>query len=570
MADWLRRLCSRLGSMALIGFFFLPLALVAILANLPFDPYKDKSVLRNHIPPLFHPMREDFTCRHEADVLPPIDAQADAWLQEALALENRDIPRAERDYKRIIELTQAAAERKHWQAMLNLVNLRLEKRGASWGLLPYSQEQAVREVEAAMALGIPAAFDKMGYFYEHSIGVEADISAAYAFYQMAAEMGHPPAMTFLADKMTLVSPDPDQPNRWANVPVATEMLECAFSQGYGPAAYELHFLQKRPATPEANARALKTLHEGVKMGNRNCASSLDIQFSGRLWFGTENDLVGTIDTIRAERYQVLARHLDWYGPRVKFPNLDKVVPLPPAELPVWDGKRESLVEAAKAVVVLPAPPPPHPGTRKTGRAHVPEGHTLRSEPISSTAGYMARAFYAGYYQPAMPIAGDWHFVNRIEPQRYERSEMLASFAALHPQHPVPEIYHTPWHGLKPAERAALVWNYLGEAVPLAVPETPQRVRHRLAREIARPRQIERCMGDQPCPSAGIWHAQLDPGHALAKVFNGWARQAYVAQGDAFPTPGAWHLAIEAKAVHWDRLEAGSERNASGIEMARRG
>ena len=39
----------------------------------------------------FDPHRQDFVCKHEADLVPPIDAQAEAWFQEGLRLTSRDL-----------------------------------------------------------------------------------------------------------------------------------------------------------------------------------------------------------------------------------------------------------------------------------------------------------------------------------------------------------------------------------------------------------------------------------------------------------------------------------------------
>ena len=68
---------------------------------------------------------------------------------------------------------------------------------------------------------------------------------AYAFWQEAARMGSPEALTFLGKKMLL---NKDEPNgsRWANAAVGEKMLECAYSQGYGQAAYELSFIYSIP------------------------------------------------------------------------------------------------------------------------------------------------------------------------------------------------------------------------------------------------------------------------------------------------------------------------------------
>lgn len=39
--------------------------------------------------------------------------------------------------------------------------------------------------------------------------------------------------------------------------------------------------------------------------------------------------------------------LEFYQGRLKLPNLDEVLPLPPAPLPAWDGNVQTLIDAAK-------------------------------------------------------------------------------------------------------------------------------------------------------------------------------------------------------------------------------
>ena len=49
------------------------------------------------------------------------------------------------------------------------------------------------------------------------------------------------------------------------------------------------------------------------------------------------------DAERQLRYKKIARFLSGYDyPSSKVPDLDKIVPLPPAKLPKWDGKIEFL------------------------------------------------------------------------------------------------------------------------------------------------------------------------------------------------------------------------------------
>ena len=128
------------------------------------------------------------------------------------------------------------------------------------------------------------------------------------------------------------------------------MLECGFAQGNGTAAYQLGgtIVGNRPELDEDNLRALQVLHEGVKFGSAKSASYLFAAFEDA------TPLVGNMaDKPRAERYSTLAAALR-YDPDLRLPNLDKVLPLPPAKLPPWDGSKQSLIEAARAT---PAPTP---------------------------------------------------------------------------------------------------------------------------------------------------------------------------------------------------------------------
>lgn len=58
-----------------------------------------------------------------------------------------------------------------------------------------------------------------------------------------------------------------------------------------------------------------------------------------------NMLAPYIDKARGERYRMLSNALG-FNPNRHFPNLDKILPLPPADLPPWDGQRDSLLDAA--------------------------------------------------------------------------------------------------------------------------------------------------------------------------------------------------------------------------------
>jgi hypothetical protein len=322
------------------------------------DQYKATQALpRNEKLPLFNPHRPSFTCQIEATKVPPIDAQAELWFQEAQSLDDPDAWGEDRDYKKIVQLTRQAAERHHWKAMLNLASLYLENRDP-----PHGESEALLLVERAMRLGVPAGYDRMGTFYMNGTGVPRDVTKAHAFWQKAAELGNPLAMAYLGD---MISATWDSPNDgfWANIPIATTMLDCALLQGYGPAALTLARLRGSPRatdgkisgaqTSEDKASSMLILQKGVKFGCNDCARRLSVQF------GNPHDLadmlVPHLDEARSERYAVLHNALE-LNPLLRFPNLDKVLPLPPAPLSAWDGDKQTLIDTAKGVTNRPSEP----------------------------------------------------------------------------------------------------------------------------------------------------------------------------------------------------------------------
>ncbi len=310
----------------------------------------------------------------------------------------------------------------------------------------------------------------------------------------------------------------------------------------------------RVDTPD-NTKALWYYHQGVKFGSQECASVLERAFArGPLYSAAPN-----IDPAREKRYQeisnILSLDLD-----ARFPNLDKVVPLPPAELPYWDGSRKTLIDAAKGVIPLPPPPKPHPGTTKTGRAHVPEGHTL-GEPRYFIQGHIAKADADGFWQPRL-IAdlalGSAAFVNQIDPQRYLRGEALESYAELNTSN-----MRTRWRALSRPQLDGLMWQYLGEAIPIAPRGQPLLTRLGLARAVE-PVEALRCNGLRPCPKTGIWAASVVAEHPLARSFNRWERQAYVQEGQSFPDPKTSHLEIDAQDVRWTFMGEANRVSTNGL------
>ncbi|MDR8401786.1 type VI secretion system baseplate subunit TssF [Paraburkholderia sp. USG1] len=221
---------------------------------------------------------------------------------------------------------------------------------------------------------------------------------------------------------------------WANVPVATKMLECAVAQGYGDAAYELAFLYADPGTPEAKFRALKLLQEGAKLGSAKCADKLSVQFNG-FELANGGSLVGHVDEARADRYSKVGDILKWYEGTLKLPNLDKVLPLPPAALPKWDGDVKTLIDAAKAVTPPPPTSPAHPSQSEPHAALTKAGLLRqladRPEPLRCNGGLKCpqSGIWEARVATAHPLAA---LYNRWDRQAFVEKE--ASFPDPRQQH----------------------------------------------------------------------------------------------------------------------------------------
>ncbi|MFL9876724.1 DUF6396 domain-containing protein [Paraburkholderia megapolitana] len=490
---------------------------------------------------LFNPHRKDFTCVYQAQKVPALDPQAEMWFQQALALDDPNAVKI--DYSKMYQLYLQAADRGHWKAMLNLASLIL---GDDPGVPEHDPEAAIRWVEKAMKLGVPDAYDRMGVYHLNGVVKGGNATSAYAFFEHAADMGSPSAMTFLGEKLDGTYDDPDG-EFWGNLPVAVKMLECAFAQGYGPAAYELAFIYKRPNTSEAKSRALQTLQEGVKLGCDQCANNLSVEFNG-MYLTDGTNIVGHIDKARAQRYRKISDILKLYGGRLKLPNLDKVLPLPPAPLPKWDGNAQTLIDAAKGVT---PPPAQQQGAALQGREFIPQGHGV--SPLSeSTIAVAANqivprdGYWLALYGSPSADRAQLLPARKGTPERYQAGERF-------------EASSFDWLTVDQVQ-----WHYLGEAHALP-PQREDFLRHMIdagfLREVPQPSSPVRCNGQQRCTQSGIWEGRVAGDHQMAILYNRWDQQAFVEKGQAFPKPGERFLDIAISDVRWTYL--GSPNAESG-------
>ena len=170
-------------------------------------------------------------------------------------------------------------------------------------------------------------------YIEDGYGVSAPPDSELAFLRKAADMGNREAQYTLGQ---MISNLDDEETREFRLKLMMKLYRCASEQGQGNASYWLGmFLPDYHKYDEA----VRAYHQGVKNGNYLSAFILSNAFKAGKEKGNNDFLDVETDEERARRYGIIDSYLstyDFMSPTV--PDLDDIVPLPPAPLPEWDGK----------------------------------------------------------------------------------------------------------------------------------------------------------------------------------------------------------------------------------------
>jgi len=285
-----------------------------------------------------------FTCAYEKDKIPPRDPEADQLYQHARWLAKNNILKEDPSvYPGIERLIRIATAYGHDKANLELRQM--------IGKGQADSDDPVKETldltEDLIQRGIPGGYYDMGRYLENGYGVKEDPELALKYYRKSADLGSPEGQYLVGDKLT---DKVKMGEKIANI--GWQMYRCAAEQGHGTAAKELGIYLTSPATyPEA----LAAFQLGVKSGNSGAAFGLENGFDGPEPTNELYYLGQQKDSERVRRYAAIGKILfdyDYLNPSV--PEIDQIVPLPPAKLPPWDGKLQWL-ETHKANVPPPLP-----------------------------------------------------------------------------------------------------------------------------------------------------------------------------------------------------------------------
>ncbi|MBS0917725.1 SEL1-like repeat protein [Providencia rettgeri] len=303
------------------------LGFILLMGCKPIDK-KDVTVTQKNEPDL------TFICVYEKDTLPPVDPEADIWFKQARELEK--VNKHQRDYTKIGDLYRKAAERNHPKAMLNLSNL------ISYGKVPpiagKGPAQEVWDIIQKMAkLNISYGYYQMGHYLDTGYGVAADRTKALAYFRQAADLGSPEGQYVIGDIFLSKRLDNMQINPAYHPEIGKKMLDCAAKQGNGEAAYQLATYYQD--VDNNLSTALSYYQIAVKNGSRTSASTFMEAFKPDIKESSIYYLPITPDLNRSVRYEAIVSEIR-NNPEARFPDIDKIVPLPPAELPEWDGTFE--------------------------------------------------------------------------------------------------------------------------------------------------------------------------------------------------------------------------------------
>lgn len=281
--------------------------------------------------------RLKFTCIYEADALPGLDEDADSIYRYGTYLEKL---KGKKNYDDIARYYRIAAAHEHYKAATNLQLLLSSGRASSLD----ASKEAIDLAEHFVGKEIPGAFYDMAHYMEVGYGVKQDVAASKAYFRRAADLGSPEAQYYVGKLLSRV------PNTES---IMLALYKCAMEQGHQLAGRYYSSYSKVIGKYSDSVRGYQV---AVKNGDAISARRLAKAFeeppaSERLYFlGLQRDVE------RVERYKkinfFLSRH-EHLG--AKIPDIDNIVPLPPAALPEWDGTFQWKRERDSYVPVVPSP-----------------------------------------------------------------------------------------------------------------------------------------------------------------------------------------------------------------------
>ena len=190
--------------------------------------------------------------------------------------------------------------------------------------------------ELAKQLPATAYYNLYGYL-DDDYGVRTEEGGKYAYLRKAADLGSREAQYTVAEILSDIEDESETEEAFKyRMDIAMQLWSCSSEQGLYNSSRALGFMYK---SDKNYPDALKAFYQGVINGDPMSASVLRDGFSGKTSKDSFDFLDLAPDEERSRRYNIIWNYLtdnDYLHPKV--PDLDEIVPLPPAKLPKWDGK----------------------------------------------------------------------------------------------------------------------------------------------------------------------------------------------------------------------------------------
>jgi uncharacterized protein len=386
-----------------------------------------------------------FSCQHE--ILPNPDAAADILFKYARWLQkNNNLKQDKSVDLDVARLYRIAAENGHAKANINLQN------GSLRGQFGLTATERQRFSQQLIDAGVASGYYFIAIYLQHgAAGLKQDEDMALRYYRKAADEGNAQAQAYVGEKLSWLENTGD---------IVRLMRRCAAEQGDGEAASSLGINLKAKKKYKEAAEAFQL---GVAAGDENSASFLEEGFYGpeptdRLYYLGQQK-----DPERARRYKAIWNILaDYSYAHPTVPEINDIVPLPPAPLPEWDGKLKWL-EAREANI-----PPEKPGealiARLAKKKHLNPA-TGRPLPESPDFDKQSASLLLCHSGEPCPRSGYWQTAwipdsgTGAEEVRYFREGDTM------PADRISRIQSRPWplRDRHTEEEQSVTWRYLGEA-----------------------------------------------------------------------------------------------------------
>lgn len=269
----------------------------------------------------------DFLCKHQT----LSDGKSEAkllfdyarWLQK-----NNQLKQDEVVYAEIERLYRIAAGNGNAKAIINLLN------GSLKGQFFLLDQEKLGLSQQLIDEKVGAGYYFIALFLEHgAAGLQQDTDMGLRYMRKAADEGNPQAQAYIGNKLAPLKMAPS---------ISRKLRRCAAEQGEGNAANALAINYKISGEFDS---AIELFQLGVAAGDSSSASYLSNGFDG---IDKKNDIYYLSlkeDKERSRRYHDIKKVLSRYSyANPKVPEINEIVPLPPAPLPAWDGKLKWLEE----------------------------------------------------------------------------------------------------------------------------------------------------------------------------------------------------------------------------------